>query len=163
VPATGNAFDANLANTVTIDGNNYTTTATADSVTVNAGNLSVVLSNDAYVTLVSTLEHIGLGFYDGDSTIKRGDHIAIEKIYKLLKKNGKLLLTVPFGVKHENNMQRIYDWKTLRDLFKNYSITSKLFYKDVGGKWILTSMSDASSIKSDNVTNAVCFIEAQKK
>ena len=51
-----------------------------------------------YVTCLSTIEHVGIGYY-GDGAEQAGDRIAMEKIQHLLKDDGKLLVTIPFSGK----------------------------------------------------------------
>jgi ubiquinone/menaquinone biosynthesis C-methylase UbiE len=48
------------------------------------------------VIAVSTIEHIGLGHY-GEEFDERGDEKAIKEAIRILKPNGKLLATPPYG------------------------------------------------------------------
>lgn len=84
------------------------------------------------VTLVSTLEHIGIkgryGISDND------DHADYETIYSLwdnLSYEGTLILTVPFAeVGKQFGINRIYDDKRVDRLFKGmFRITEKVYYE----------------------------------
>jgi len=69
------------------------------------------------ISCISTVEHIGVGYY-GDNDAQQGDAAAIASFYRLLKPGGALLLTVPFaGRFSQNSFQRIYDWKSISELF----------------------------------------------
>lgn len=114
------------------------------------------------VTCISTLEHIGIGYYQNDKENKRGDELAVEAIWKILRKKGRFILTVPFGVKSVNSLQRVYDWKNLNKLLYKYSIRETLFYKEDSGKWKLTTRAIASKIKSNKKTSAIAFLVCEK-
>lgn len=53
------------------------------------------------VIALSTLEHIGLGWY-GDEPGETLDCEAVRQIYTLLKSNGNFILTVPYGKKQQH-------------------------------------------------------------
>lgn len=115
------------------------------------------------VTSISTLEHIGLGFYKSDVKNKSGDKLAVEAIAKVLKNKGKFILTVPFGEKRIDTVQRVYDWESLNDLLHGFEIKKYLFYREKLGKWLPTSKKEAAKIKSQGKTRAMAFIVAIKK
>lgn len=69
------------------------------------------------VTCISTLEHIGVGYY-GEKMALQGDQMAVAGIHRLLRPGGSLLLTVPFAGKFSrNDFQRIYDFDSIDMLF----------------------------------------------
>lgn len=47
-----------------------------------------------YIVAISTIEHVGLGAY-GDPKRENGDRLAMENIYKLLREDGFVILTIP--------------------------------------------------------------------
>lgn len=114
------------------------------------------------VTCVSTLEHIGIGVY-GDTPNERGDYLAVEKIFRILKKGGYVLLTVPFGVKNETTSQRIYDWESINELLKRFDITQLTFFAEKKGKWLPVSREVAEKVKSETKTKAIVFLKAEKR
>lgn len=112
------------------------------------------------VTSISTLEHIGVGFYDKRDDLS-ADRKIVEIVRSILKKNGRFLLTVPFGKKSVNSLQRVYDYPALLELLKGFKIETALFYKEIKGKWRLVKKEEAAKVRSTNVTNAVAFISAK--
>lgn len=73
-----------------------------------------------YIISLSTLEHIGLGYYGGDLN-RRGDRMAVEVIHSLLKPDGKFLVTLPFSGKYtENSFQRIHTKESFQTLISGY-------------------------------------------
>lgn len=114
------------------------------------------------VTVVSTLEHIGLGFYK-DKRDYRGDKEAVKEIRKVLKRNGKLLLTVPYSKRYKvTNSQRMYDNKSLTDLLNpEFKVVKKLLFKSVKGKWLPATEKSTPLVKG-TVTKAIAFVLAKK-
>lgn len=85
----------------------------------NANTFDVVIS-------ISTLEHIGLGAY-GDPCSKRGDHIALEEIKRVIRDKGKVLITVPAGRDYVvSNTERVYSPQEIENIF---SIFPKVTYE----------------------------------
>ena len=104
------------------------------------------------VICISTVEHIGLPAYN-IKPFEQGDKKAIEKIYNLLKKGGKLILTVPFGKAIVNQFARYYDQKSLNQLIKMFKIDEFEIYEKSKSGWFL---SNNSSNKSEKVACVVC-------
>ena len=72
------------------------------------------------VTIISTLEHIGLGRY-GDPLQINGDIKAMREAYRILKKDGTTVLTIPYGYPTVVfNMHRVYDRGRFELLAKNF-------------------------------------------
>jgi SAM-dependent methyltransferase len=92
------------------------------------------------IICISTVEHIGVqssydivGEYDAG-----GDVRAFSEIYRILKKGGRVILTVPFtdGSIHGNHKEhRIYNYTTLSILISRFTVKKKEFYIYVEGKW----------------------------
>jgi SAM-dependent methyltransferase len=77
------------------------------------------------ILLISTLEHVGLGFY-GDATGAQGaDRRALERLGQFLAPGGILVLTVPYGEAHVSEKERTYDQETLTDLLQGWTITRR--------------------------------------
>lgn len=117
------------------------------------------------VTAVSTIEHTGLGSYNEKKSIT-GDMEMMDKIYSLLKKQGKLIITLPFG-KYEiiNNFSKIYDYKNLKLLFRRFKILKIEFYKGLNRSyWIPVNYKDLRTVrfhKKKFIQGVVCIL-AQK-
>ncbi len=77
-------------------------------------------SFDAVIAL-STIEHIGLGYY-GEATGDSGDRTAVEEICRLLKKGGRFLITVPYGKRAVTPLHRIYDERSLQSLLRGFKL-----------------------------------------
>ncbi|WP_375495445.1 DUF268 domain-containing protein [uncultured Nostoc sp.] len=73
------------------------------------------------VIALSTLEHIGLGWY-GDETGESYDIKAVQQISLLLKPEGSFILTVPYGKKALTPVHRIYNQESLQKLIQDFKI-----------------------------------------
>jgi len=84
------------------------------------------------VVMVSTIEHIGFGCY-GDPVIDDGDRIAIQQVYRVLKGQGRLILTTPFTAQHRiyNGFERWYDMDRVTQLLGGVRILVAEFWVPV--------------------------------
>lgn len=90
------------------------------------------------VTCISTLEHIGLaGYYGNRVEVGDGDLQAIEQIKRVLKPNGKLILTVPYCKNYfVRPGARIYDMSRLNKMLNGFAFKDKVIYlQDKNGDW----------------------------
>lgn len=72
------------------------------------------------VTIISTLEHVGLGRY-GDPIHVNGDVLAMMEAWRILKKGGCLILTIPYGYPTVvYNLHRVYDLGRFRMISKGF-------------------------------------------
>lgn len=71
------------------------------------------------VLLVSTVEHIGLGWY-GEQPDRYDDKRAMARLRELLKPEGALVLTVPYGAPSVDAVQRRYDKAGLDALLEGF-------------------------------------------
>ncbi len=94
------------------------------------------------ITLVSTLEHIGLGFYD-DPVYPDGDFKTIKEIERILKRGGLLILTTPFSERYLESWQRIYDHERLEKLTEGFNLVKEIFFAKKGRRWILANRKEA--------------------
>lgn len=84
------------------------------------------------VTAVSTIEHIGLGLY-GDPVHETADTKAVQEISRILKPNGKLILTTPFAAEYKlasyaGGLERYYDSSTLQTLLQGFKVQTQEFF-----------------------------------
>ena len=91
------------------------------------------------VICISTLEHIGLA---RDIDDKIGDAKAMKEMFRMLKKDGSAIITVPYGMDKKPE-HRIYDKSSLAKLVRPFSVANKEFYRFDAGKWIKCSQADA--------------------
>jgi len=74
-------------------------------------------------TLLSTIEHVGLGWYGDPQGASKRD-AAMAEIHRVLKPGGRLLLTVPFGNAAMTPLHHIFDPQELRRLVRRFRILS---------------------------------------
>lgn len=94
------------------------------------------------VTLVSTLEHIGLGFYD-DPVYADGDFKTMQEGERILKRGGFLILTTPFSDRYLESWQRIYDHERLEKLTEGFNVVKETFFAKKGRRWTLVNREEA--------------------
>lgn len=100
------------------------------------------------VIAISTIEHVGLaGRYEAHFD-REGDKNAIREICRIMKDDGNLILTLPFGkAKIVRPFHRIYDRKGLQRLTAGLTILSKEFYiKNNDGYWVKCGEREAERI-----------------
>ncbi len=81
------------------------------------------------VTLISTIEHIGIGFYDDPKSDVAPDIKGMIEAKRVLKPKGILVLTVPFGKAHINDQQRVYNTELLNELLDGCDVVEKYFIR----------------------------------
>ena len=105
------------------------------------------------VIALSTLEHIGLGWY-GDESGETLDIEAVKQIHSLLKPEGSFILTVPYGKKACTPVHRIYDKTSLQKLIQDFDV-NEIHYgirKD-DFTWVTVEDEIEASIKEHNSEN----------
>ena len=93
-----------------------------------------------YVVLISTIEHIGFGSY-GAPIYEDGDLLAMDKAKRVVKPNGKIIITFPFVGKHQiiPGFERWYDIERVKLLFEGLYILSEEYYipdRRLFGRWV---------------------------
>jgi SAM-dependent methyltransferase len=114
------------------------------------------------VISTSTLEHIGL---DCGISDKSGDAKAMREIFRMLKKGGSAIITVPYG-RAKKPDHRVYDRKALAKLAGRFSIARKEFYHYGAGKWKKCSQAEAEGADTQvplhfNAACACLFLKKQ--
>lgn len=103
-----------------------------------------------YVTAISTVEHIGLNFYEKSTNFDQsGDKLAIDEIYRILRPSGELIFTAPFGISALTTSYRVYDFDHLNKLFSKFRHKKYLYYGRTGTYWQPIPLSIAKKIRSD--------------
>ena len=131
------------------------------------GDITHTTFPDSYfdrIIAVSTIEHIGLrGRYTskGDSI---GDRRAMLEIARILKKNGSVLVTVPFGrSKTADASHRVYDALKLRELVRGLVVSKEEYYvKDKSGYWLQCDSANAESIDASGGEYPVACLKLLK-
>jgi ubiquinone/menaquinone biosynthesis C-methylase UbiE len=94
----------------------------------NAANMSMF--SDGQFDLgfcISTLEHIGLDVYGGEEDAEL-ERAAAKEMQRVVKPEGSLLVTVPFGTPTKTDWYRVYNLARLKRLFPNIK-TIKVYGK----------------------------------
>lgn len=60
----------------------------------------------------------------------------MKEIYRILKKDGQCIISVPFGAMYEEKKShRIYDSDSLSELVRGFTVENQLFFKKQGENW----------------------------
>jgi SAM-dependent methyltransferase len=89
------------------------------------------------IICVSTIEHVGISsdYYNIRENDLLGDMLMMSELWRVLKEQGTLILTLPYGNGIKKNEFRIYDNPKLRQLIKAFSVIKKEFYRYDSGRW----------------------------
>jgi SAM-dependent methyltransferase len=89
------------------------------------------------IICISTIEHIGIpsDYYNIRQSDELGDMRAISEIYRVLKKGGSVIATLPYGNKIKKQDHRIYNKSSLDNITLVFSVIRKEFYRYDDGKW----------------------------
>lgn len=89
------------------------------------------------VICISTIEHIGIPskLYNIKKIDTHGDKRLMLEINRVLKQNGRLILTLPYGNRFRRSEYRIYNRSSLDDLISDFSVIKKEFYLFNKGRW----------------------------
>ncbi len=136
---------------------------------VQGNMLNLPFEDESYdvVCCISTIEHIGIGSYDDPLTTADGDFKAMAEVRRVLKKDGKLILSVPYGVYEENTHQRVYDEGRLSELLKDFRVENKRYFINQtktawpNNHWLESSRAEAAAMTSSKTTNGVCCLTAK--
>lgn len=110
------------------------------------------------VTAISTIEHIGLGYYEMSTHPDiTGDQKCVNEIYRLLSKKGQLLFSAPFGLPTTTASYRVYSQENLRTLFNRFTKKEYFYFEKKNGYWIPCSPTVASRIDSSSQVNSVVY------
>jgi len=116
------------------------------------------------IIAVSTLEHVGIKEPQGGLEDPEGDQKAIKEMIRILKPNGKMLVTLPYGKCDTKNTKfRVYNAKTLIDLLTDLNIEQIEYYSRKEVYWLSTTKSEAEIIDNSEIANAVVLLELSKK
>lgn len=111
------------------------------------------------VVAVSVIEHIGIGHY-GEPEAATGDRHAVRQLARILKRNGRLILTVPFGVSLTNHWMRVYDSHRLTTLCEPVMIDTIEFAVARSGIWRPSSREEAQTVDWTGPDRAIAMIVA---
>lgn len=117
------------------------------------------------ITCISVLEHIGVsGRYNSDED-QEGDKKAMKEIHRILKPNGNLLLTIPYGAKDVLPINKLYNKERIQKLFNDFEILEQKFLKFYKKYGLWLEVNEEEAAKTDMIKDywyALCFIKARK-
>jgi SAM-dependent methyltransferase len=108
---------------------------------------------DGVVTL-STLGHFGL-------TSGQADEQAVAEVFRVLKRGGRFILTVPFGRPAVTPTQRIYDRAQLDRLLQAFRIVERGYGVPEGDSWSFTHDEQRAAQTGEHLA-AVCLLVLEK-
>ena len=112
-------------------------------------------------TLVSTLEHVGVGFYDA-ARGSEDDIVLMRELRTLVRPGGSLLLTVPFGRAGVGPLQRSYDASRLRRVTEGWTWEASRFLVRRGHTWVDVGEAEAGTAESAIETAAVALLHLRR-
>lgn len=117
-----------------------------------------------WITIISTIEHIGVPGRFGSSDDPGGDRSAIDEMRRILKADGSILMTVPYGrPKLMKPWCRVYGKSTLKDLIEPMTIKYAEYYWRPGkGSWCPVSEEIAGNVEADPLNYALALLVLQK-
>ena len=124
--------------------------------------------NDNYfdaVTAISTVEHIGLfGRYGMDEDLG-GDKKAVAEMKRIVKQNGVILLTFPFGkAKILKPYTRVYDSNLVKLLTDGLEIEKEEYYmQNNEDDWYPCPRNKVEAVDANNERYPLCLIKLRKK
>ncbi|CAA9475586.1 MAG: hypothetical protein AVDCRST_MAG69-409 [uncultured Solirubrobacteraceae bacterium] len=77
------------------------------------------------ILCISTLEHVGLGWYGETQEDEGADRRALDRLGAMLAPDGFVVLTVPYGTAGVDAVQRTYDGRALDALFDGWSVQDR--------------------------------------
>lgn len=102
------------------------------------------------VVLCSTLEHVGIGGRYGELDNAKGDIKALRNVAYMLKDNGHILLTIPFGKRAViKPWHRVYDKKQVNELCDAASlkiVKEQYYIQDQNGFWVQSDEEHAAQV-----------------
>ncbi|MDE1725690.1 MAG: class I SAM-dependent methyltransferase, partial [Thaumarchaeota archaeon] len=119
------------------------------------------------ITIISSIEHFGLDFYGNKKIDENADLKTMKELKRILKDNGIIFLTIPYG-REWKSWYRRYDDIRLKILMKDFEILELKYLKQTHIGWEETDSEE--SFKSDDSIyykklgnpGAVAFIKAKK-
>jgi SAM-dependent methyltransferase len=114
-----------------------------------------------WIICISTLEHIGIDLSDysvDKVNFRRGDVQALSEIFRILKKRGRVVLTIPYvdhRVESNESNCRIYNSEIFSELARYFEVKKEEFYVYVNGIWRLCNRSDLEHELGDHRYNTV--------
>lgn len=114
------------------------------------------------VLAISVVEHIGIGHY-GDPQGGGGDLASLREIGRVLRPDGRAILTVPFGLALTDEEKRVYDPARLRALLQPLKPLRIEFARSHAGVWMPCTEAEAATVDWTGPDRAVALIVAARR
>jgi SAM-dependent methyltransferase len=102
------------------------------------------------IVSISAIEHIGCDFY-GQIPSEDADMTAMRQIRELLRDDGRLLISVPYGRGATHAWFRVYDAYRLRRLLQGFRPLSIRYYRRNGNRYERCAADDIADADFDLV------------
>ncbi len=119
------------------------------------------------VVFCSTIEHVGLGGRYGSPSVEDGDIRSIKKACRILRPNGILIMTLPYGpIRIIKPFHRIYNkesalMKYARNAFE--TVTEEFYKKNQSNVWCKCSENEARAVIPSSDSYALGLFVFKKK
>ena len=111
---------------------------------------------------LSTIEHVGLGWYTEEERGSSDEHVVAE-VHRLLKPGGRFILTTPFGRPTVTPVHRIYDRARLDQLLRAFRVVDRAYGMREGDAWFYTlDEGRAEQVDGTERVSAVCLMVLEK-
>jgi SAM-dependent methyltransferase len=112
--------------------------------------------------VISALEHMGLGAYGDAKGVS--DESFLNAIAQLVKPDGAIWVTVPFGRAFEGTWYRVYDSMRLTCLLSHFQVVEKLFARRLSLlSWQVCTEEDLADASSEHFPmNGVAMVELRR-
>jgi SAM-dependent methyltransferase len=131
---------------------------------VQANLISLPFPDDSFDVVVglSTIEHVGLGWY-GKAEEDETDFKAAQEAFRVLRPGGRMILTVPFGKAGQTPVHRIYDRARLDELVRPFRRVETAYGLREMQHWTF-SLDAARAEATDSVTrvSAIALLVLEK-
>lgn len=115
------------------------------------------------VTVISTLEHVGMGETSyGDAEERDGDITAMAEIWRILKPGGVVLVTVPFGKAKFLPFLRVYDKTRIKKITKGFKVVKEIYMLNDKENWGVSTYEKVKDIENTHHTIGNAFFLFQK-
>lgn len=115
------------------------------------------------VTLISTLEHVGMGETSyGDIQESDGDLSAMKEIRRVLKPKGLVLVTLPFGKPKVLPFLRVYDKERIKKVSEGFSIKKEVYMLNINENWEVSTYGKVKNTENSHHTLGNAFFILQK-
>lgn len=116
------------------------------------------------ITAISTIEHIGIGGRHGEKEDLLADKKAMIEMSRILKPQGVIILTIPFGeAKIIRPYARIYDSRLVQELIGPLQLVKEAYFMhDENGDWAECPRKKAEAFNASEGEYPLCLLKLIK-